>query len=73
LAPSLRHTTFRRQLSIMVGAGVLLLVLLSSLAISWQSSRDIRLNREQQGQRLADSLARQSRLALLSDTGRQRG
>jgi diguanylate cyclase (GGDEF)-like protein len=69
LASSLRNTTFRRQLSIMVGAGVLLLVLLSSLAISWQSSREIRLNREQQGQRLADSLARQSRLALLSDTG----
>jgi signal transduction histidine kinase len=69
LASSLRNTTFRRQLSIMVGAGVMLLVLLSSLAISWQSSREIRLNREQQGQRLADSLARQSRLALLSDTG----
>ncbi len=65
----LRKTTFRRQLSIMVAIGVLMLALLSSLAISWQSSREIRQNRQQQGQRLADSLARQARLALLSDSG----
>ncbi|MES2951862.1 MAG: EAL domain-containing protein [Pseudomonadota bacterium] len=63
----LRKTTFRQQLSIMVAVGVLLLALLSSLVISWQSSRDIRENRQQQGQRLSDSLARQARLALLSE------
>lgn len=63
----LRKTTFRQQLSIMVAVGVLLLALLSSLVISWQSSRDIRQNRQQQGQRLSDSLARQARLALLSE------
>ncbi len=51
----------------MVAVGVLLLALLSSLVISWQSSRDIRHNRQQQGQRLSDSLARQARLALLSE------
>ncbi|MFZ2853933.1 MAG: EAL domain-containing protein [Rhodocyclaceae bacterium] len=68
LVPLLRQTTFRRQLMIMVAVGVLLLALLSSLAISWQSSREIRQNRQQQGQRLADSLARQSRLALLYDS-----
>ncbi|MES2879067.1 MAG: EAL domain-containing protein [Pseudomonadota bacterium] len=65
----LSKTTFRRQLSIMAAIGVLMLALLSSLAISWQSSREIRHNRQQQGQRLADSLARQARLALLSDSG----
>ncbi|TXT37270.1 MAG: diguanylate cyclase, partial [Comamonadaceae bacterium] len=64
----LNKTTFRRQLSIMVSIGVLMLALMSSLAISWQSSRETRLNRQQQGQRLADSLARQARLALLSDS-----
>ncbi|MGQ0709654.1 MAG: EAL domain-containing protein [Rhodoferax sp.] len=64
----LRRTTFQQQLAIAVAVGVLSLALLSSLAISWQSSHEIRTNREQQGQRLADSLARQSRLALLSDT-----
>ena len=64
----LRNTTFRRQLMIVVAVGVLLLALLSSLVISWQSSRDVRQNRQQQGQHLADSLARQSRLALLSDS-----
>lgn len=63
----LRKTTFRQQLSLMVAMGVLLLALLSSLVISWQSSRDIRQNRQQQGQRLSDSLARQARLALLSE------
>jgi diguanylate cyclase (GGDEF)-like protein len=64
----LRATTFRRQLSILVTVGVLALALLSSLAMSWQSSRDIQANRQQHGQRLAESLARQSRLALLSDS-----
>ncbi len=51
----------------MVAIGVLLLALLSSLFISWQSGREMRQNRQQQGQRLSDSLARQARLALLSD------
>ncbi len=63
----LQKTTFRQQLSLMVAVGVLLLALLSSLVISWQSGREMRQNRQQQGQRLADSLARQARLALLSD------
>ena len=67
LAALLRKTTFRSQLSIMVAIGVLLLALLSSLAISWQSSRETRQNRQQQGQHLAESLARQARLALLYD------
>jgi diguanylate cyclase (GGDEF)-like protein len=64
----LRKTSFRRQLMMVVAIGVLLLALLSSLVISWQSSREVRQNRQQQGQHLADSLARQSRLALLSDS-----
>ncbi len=69
LVNTLRNSTFRRQLSIAVTVGVLLLALLSSLAISWQGSREIRYNRQQQGERVADSLARQARLALLYDSG----
>ena len=51
LLQRLRTTTFRRQLSVLVTVGVLALALLSSLAMSWQSSRDIEANRRQQGQR----------------------
>jgi diguanylate cyclase (GGDEF)-like protein len=69
LATTLRHATFRQQLSLMVMAGVLLLALFSSIFISWKSSREMRESREQLGQRLAESLALQTRLAVLSDTG----
>lgn len=64
----LRPYSFRAQLSLVVGTGFLLLALLSSVAISWQSSREIRHNRQQQGERLADSLSRQVRLALLAES-----
>ncbi|MEO8121674.1 MAG: hypothetical protein ABI606_20415, partial [Rhodoferax sp.] len=67
LSTIFRKSTFRQQLLFTVATGVLLLALLSSLVISWQSSREIRQNRQAQGQRLSDSLARQARLALLSD------
>jgi diguanylate cyclase (GGDEF)-like protein len=67
LATIFRKSTFRQQLLFTVATGVLLLALLSSLVISWQSSREIRQNRQAQGQRLSDSLARQARFALLSD------
>ena len=50
LLQRLRTTTFRRQLSVLVTVGVLALAVLSSLAMSWQSSRDIEANRRQQGQ-----------------------
>ncbi len=61
----LRDTTFRQQLAIAVTAGVLAAALLSSLASSWQGSREIRRLLLQQGERVCASLAQQSQLALI--------
>ena len=61
----LRGTTFRRQLSIAVAAGVMLLALCSSLVTSWQGSRQIREMLLAQGATVAESLAANSALALL--------
>ncbi|WP_324157875.1 ATP-binding protein [Ideonella sp.] len=63
------QSSFRRQLSTLASAGVLLLALLSSLVSSWQASRQIRATLVEQGQRVAQSLAGQSALALMSGTG----
>ncbi|QDQ29184.1 EAL domain-containing protein [Chitinimonas arctica] len=63
----LHDKSFRHQLSVAVTVGVLLLALLSSLASSWQGSRQIREVLRAQGEGLAESLARQSKLALLYD------
>ncbi|MBS4099496.1 MAG: PAS domain S-box protein [Sulfuricella sp.] len=64
----LRETSFSRQLSIVVAMAVLSLAFASSLATSWQSSNLIRANLLEQGQRIAENLARQSKLALLYDS-----
>ncbi|HEV8692301.1 MAG TPA: ATP-binding protein, partial [Ideonella sp.] len=61
-------TSFRRQLSTAATAGVLLMALLSSLVSSWQASRQIRSTLIEQGQRVAQSLATQGTLALMSGT-----
>jgi signal transduction histidine kinase/ActR/RegA family two-component response regulator len=61
----LRESTFRRQLSLAVGGGVVVLALCSSLVSSWQSSRQIRLTLLGQGTGLAASLAASSDLALI--------
>jgi signal transduction histidine kinase/ActR/RegA family two-component response regulator len=61
----LRDNTFRRQLTMAVGAGVVILALCSSLVSSWQSSRQIRLTLLGQGAGLAVSLAASSDLALI--------
>jgi diguanylate cyclase (GGDEF)-like protein len=66
--PDLRDTTFRRQISLAVTAGVLLLALLSSLATSWQGGREIRATLETQGRSVTENLARQAKLALLLDS-----
>jgi diguanylate cyclase (GGDEF)-like protein len=69
ILPAWYHTMpFRRQLLIAVMLGVLSTVLLSALGSSWQGSRQIRLTLVDQGQRVAENLARQSRLALLFDS-----
>lgn len=64
----LHRASFRRQISVLVAAGMLLLSLTTSLAISWQSSREIRLNRQQQGEKLASILAGQVQFSLLVDS-----
>jgi len=61
----LRDTTFSRQFAVVVAVAVLSLAFASSLAISWQSSRQIRTNLLEQGRQITDNLARQSKLALL--------
>ncbi len=61
----LQRSTFRRQLGVLVAAGVLVIALLSSLISSWQASREIRNTLIEQGERITQSLATQSTLALL--------
>ncbi len=59
------NTSFSRQIAVMVAVAVLSLAFASSLAISWQSSRQIQTNLLEQGRQITDNLARQSKLALL--------
>ncbi len=61
----LRRTGFRRQLTVILSASILGLALFSSLMNSWEASSRMREHFIEQGQRIADSLARQSTLALL--------
>jgi diguanylate cyclase (GGDEF)-like protein len=61
----LRRTGFRRQLTIIVSAAILGLALFSSLINSWEARTRMREHFVEQGQRIADNLARQSTLALL--------
>lgn len=61
-----RNATFRRQLTVFAGLGVIALAITASFVSSWQSSRQIRQTLLSQGDRVAESLAEQSRLALLS-------
>ncbi|KQX01515.1 signaling protein [Massilia sp. Root418] len=61
----LRRTGFRRQLTVIVSAAILGLALFSSLMNSWEARGRMREHFTEQGQRIADNLARQSTLALL--------
>lgn len=61
-----RQSSLRQQLSLAMTVGVLAVALLSSLASTWQGSRQIRQSMLEQGQRVAENFARQSTLALLS-------
>jgi diguanylate cyclase (GGDEF)-like protein len=63
----LHESSFSRQLSIVVAVAVLSLAFLSSLATSWQSSRQIRGNLLEQGRQITENLAGLSKLALLYD------
>lgn len=64
----LRRTTFRRQLTVAVGVGVVLIAALSALLSSWQGSLRVRENLRQQGLSLVVGLAQQSQLALLTQS-----
>lgn len=59
-----RKISFRRQLAILFTIGVLCISLLAALATSWQSSRQLHANKLQDGLRISQNLAMQSRLAL---------
>jgi diguanylate cyclase (GGDEF)-like protein len=61
----LRRTGFRRQLTVIVSAAIIGLALFSSLMNSWSASSRMRDYFTEQGQRIAENLARQSTLALL--------
>ncbi|HEX8989744.1 MAG TPA: EAL domain-containing protein [Rhodocyclaceae bacterium] len=63
----LHETSFSRQLSIVVAVAVLGLAFVSSLATSWQGSRQIRGNLLEQGRQITENLAGLSKLALLYD------
>lgn len=62
------RSTFRRQLSVAVGVGVLLMGALSAWISSWQAGLQAREALLQQGLTLAASMAQQSRLALLTQS-----
>lgn len=68
LATAFRNSTLERQLSLAIASAVLLLAVLSSLASSWQGSREIHNTMRQHGIRIAERLAVQSRLALLTNS-----
>ncbi|MBU1364870.1 MAG: EAL domain-containing protein [Gammaproteobacteria bacterium] len=59
-----KRTTFRRQLAILFGAGVLGVSLLAAFATSWQGSRQLYSSKLDDGLRITQTLATQSRLAL---------
>ena len=63
----LRRTSYSRQLATVVAAAVLSIAVVSSVAISWQTSRQISTNLIEQGRQVAENLAHQSKLALLYD------
>ncbi|MBI5617129.1 MAG: EAL domain-containing protein [Gammaproteobacteria bacterium] len=60
--------SLRGQLSVVVTLALLGLAFVSSLTVSWQATRQLRRSQLEQGQQVADNLARQSRLALLYDS-----
>jgi signal transduction histidine kinase len=65
LSNFLNHYTFRRQISIAVAVGILLLAILSSVAGAWLGTNRVRDSLMEQGRNITGNLARQSALALL--------
>ncbi len=65
LTQRFRKADFRSQLTVLAASGVLCVSLLSALATSWQGGRQLHADKLQEGTRIAQSLAAQSRLALI--------
>jgi signal transduction histidine kinase/ActR/RegA family two-component response regulator len=65
LARLTQDSSFRRQLSLGVTTGVLLMALLMALVSAWQGGRQVRATLMEHGERIASSLAGNSSLALL--------
>jgi signal transduction histidine kinase len=65
LAALMRDSSFRRQLSIGVTVGVLLLALFMAVVSAWQGGRQVRATLMEHGERIASNLATNSSLALL--------
>jgi diguanylate cyclase (GGDEF)-like protein len=61
----LRRTGFRHQLTVVVSGAIIVLALFSSLMNSWEASRRVERYLVEQGEHIADNLARQSKLAVL--------
>ncbi len=61
----LKNSSFRRQLSVVVGVGIFGLAFATSALLSWYADRRLQENFVQQGLRVAASLSQQSRLGLL--------
>lgn len=60
-----RKSTFRHQLTVLAASGVVCVSLLSALTTSWLGGRQLYAGKLQEGTRIAQSLATQSRLALV--------
>ncbi|MFH1661379.1 MAG: EAL domain-containing protein [Pseudomonadota bacterium] len=59
-----KHATFSQQLAVLFSVGVLSISLLAALATSWQGSRQLHASKLDDGLRITQTLATQSRLAL---------
>lgn len=59
-----KKATFSRQLAILFSVGVLSISMLAALATSWQGSRQLHASKLDDGLRITQTLATQSRLAL---------
>ncbi|MFC5303223.1 EAL domain-containing protein [Azospira restricta] len=60
-----KKSPFRHQLTVLAASGVLCTSLLAALATSWQGGRLLHADKLQEGTRIAQNLAAQSRLALI--------
>lgn len=69
----LRHAPFRRQLVLVMSLGVMTVGAVTALLSTWQGSLQVRDTLVQQGLSLADSVAQQSQLALLTDSAENAG